>query len=698
MEVAPLVSEVCAIVRSLSTQKRIHVDTEIHPTLDHVEIDPSRFKQVLYNYLSNALKFTPQGGRVIVRVLPEGTTRFRLEVQDNGIGIAPDNMGRLFREFQQIDNGLARSTPGTGLGLALTKRLVEAQGGTVGVRSTPNEGSLFFAVLPRRSSIGKTRRGRTKVSTGPGNRRILVVEDDAVEQGLIVDALTEAGYSVEAVETGADALAICQRQFFDAITLDLLLPDISGLDLLAQLRTWEHYRDLPVIVVTVVADTRSLAGFAVHDVLPKPLDGGALVESLRRAGLQSETPGGILVVDDDPRARRLLEAALAQIGQRAICRSSAEGALDAVDKLRPAAIILDLDDARDGRLRVPRTAAPSAQARAHAGPRVDGEGIGPGRIATAPKIGSGRRVQERDRGRRVAPRVAGVSHGAPAGGGEVAMHKKIPILIVDDNATNLKLVTYILTGQGYDVNTATDIESASRAIHDPTSATRTHGLAVARRRRPRVDAAPQGGPGDPGHHCARRHRVRHEGRRGPRALGRLRRIHRQTHRHARVAADRRRVPRRHRNPGAVMSDSPTILLVEDNATTRKMVKYALETSGFVVLEAPDAQTALRIMAEKQPALVLQDLILPDMDGFVLVNELRRCARVPGVPILAFSGMVSEREEARMSAVGFDDIVPKPIEPSRLIPIVRAHLPAADASTERFGEGKRLCSPMTTRTS
>src|SRR5439155_4334577 len=113
-------------------------------------LDPARLKQVLYNYLSNALKFTPEAGKVSVQAMPEGRDTFRIEVADTGIGIAPEDMERLFIEFEQLDQSTAKKYQGTGLGLALTKRMVEAQGGTVGVQSTLGQGSVFSAVLPRR--------------------------------------------------------------------------------------------------------------------------------------------------------------------------------------------------------------------------------------------------------------------------------------------------------------------------------------------------------------------------------------------------------------------------------------------------------------------------------------------------------------------------------------------------------------------
>jgi PAS domain S-box-containing protein len=151
IRVDSIIEEVCAILRTGAAAKRLKLEVEVDPAVREVVGDPARFKQILYNYLSNAIKFTQDEGRVVVRALAAGPDGFRLEVEDTGIGIAPSDMGRLFAEFQQLDEGRAKRHPGTGLGLALTKRLVEAHGGTVGVASEPGRGSTFHAVLPRRA-------------------------------------------------------------------------------------------------------------------------------------------------------------------------------------------------------------------------------------------------------------------------------------------------------------------------------------------------------------------------------------------------------------------------------------------------------------------------------------------------------------------------------------------------------------------
>jgi signal transduction histidine kinase len=141
---APLVQEVRDVIRPLAERKQIRLYTDVPAGFSAV-LDRGRFKQILYNYLSNAVKFTPEGGSIRVRILPADEW-FRLEVEDTGVGIPPEETSRLFQDFQQFSN--ARGYQGTGLGLALTRHIVEAQGGTVGVRSTPGSGSVFSAVLP----------------------------------------------------------------------------------------------------------------------------------------------------------------------------------------------------------------------------------------------------------------------------------------------------------------------------------------------------------------------------------------------------------------------------------------------------------------------------------------------------------------------------------------------------------------------
>lgn len=338
-----LIGEVLGVLRTTVAAKSIEVTTEVDPEVREVFLDASRLKQVLYNYISNALKFTPEGGRILVRAQPEAGATFRLEVHDTGSGIGPQDLPRLFVEFQQLESGANKKHGGTGLGLALTKRLVEAQGGTIGVESTLGTGSVFYAILPRHARSG-TPMPPPRGADGrhPDSPAILVIEDDERDQSILVRTLTEAGFAVDAVATGAQALARCRLHTYAAITLDLLLPDMSGLDVLQEIGKGERNRHAPVIVVTVVTEDGATGAFPVHDLLPKPLEREALLDSLTRAGVLPDRDGPILIVEDDSASAKLMATTLGQMGYDAVIASNGLAGLELADHTPPAAIILDL--------------------------------------------------------------------------------------------------------------------------------------------------------------------------------------------------------------------------------------------------------------------------------------------------------------------------------------------------------------------
>jgi PAS domain S-box-containing protein len=335
------VREVTDILRGLAAERKIQISSDISPEITIVNIDPAKLKQVLYNYLSNALKFTPERGAVTVRIRPEANDRFRIEVEDSGIGIAAKDMHRLFVEFQQLDGGRAKKYGGTGLGLSLTKRIVEAQGGTVSVQSVVGGGSIFAAVLPRVLLSSEEAIAPLPAAPNIKGRPILVIEDDRADREWLVRTLTNAGYLVEAAVTGAEAVKLCNEQTFAAITLDLLLPDASGWDVLREIRSIPLNRQVPAIAVTVSRDRGLSSAFVLQDYLVKPVNDTILLQALRQAGVHSGN-GAVLIVDNDRGSLKLISANLNQLGYRAVGVESAEEALELVHKDRPAVIVLEL--------------------------------------------------------------------------------------------------------------------------------------------------------------------------------------------------------------------------------------------------------------------------------------------------------------------------------------------------------------------
>jgi len=338
-----LVAEVKGIVRALAARKRVVVEEELDPEVEQVVLDPGKLKQVLYNYLSNAVKFTEEGGRVVIRVKSEGEGAFAIEVEDSGIGIEAEEQGLLFSDFYQLDAGPGKRQAGTGLGLALTKKIVEAQGGRVGVRSQLGQGSCFSAVLPRRAAAAPPEPEVQVVAPGVDRgASILVVEDDARDRAWLVKVLKEAGYTVSAAATGAEAVQLSRERDFQAVTLDLLLPDMSGWEALRALREEGRSRDVATVVVSVVAEREAGAAFLIDGFLVKPASSPELLSALKAAGVPPRRDGPVLVVDDDPGALRLMELALRGLGYEPVCCSDARSGLHAAETAKPGAVILDL--------------------------------------------------------------------------------------------------------------------------------------------------------------------------------------------------------------------------------------------------------------------------------------------------------------------------------------------------------------------
>ncbi|MGE0395821.1 MAG: response regulator [Kofleriaceae bacterium] len=336
-----LAAEVLAVLKTATAKQHVTIETAIAPEVDALVLDPARLKQVLYNYLSNAIKFSPPRATVHLRAIAEGADHVRIEVEDHGPGISAADLARLFTDFQQVAEG-AKKAGGTGLGLALTKRLVEAQGGTVGVRSAIDAGSTFHVVLPRELRTDSATLAVAPIAIArPGAPTILVIEDDQADRTHLVATLANAGFSVEAVGTGAEALARCRERRYDAITLDLMLPDLPGLEVLEKLREGDN-QSCPVIVVTVVAEAGAVAGFAVHDLLSKPLSETALLHSLRRAGVTPNTDTIVLVVDDDAASLKVMAATLTQLGYEPVCEQDPIRGLRMATEEPPGAIVLDL--------------------------------------------------------------------------------------------------------------------------------------------------------------------------------------------------------------------------------------------------------------------------------------------------------------------------------------------------------------------
>ena len=342
-DLSVLVREVQDILHAEILRKHLRIVVDIEQSLGSLVLDTGRLKQVLYNYLSNAIKFTLEGGLIIVRGTASGARHFRLEVEDTGVGIAAADLPRLFTAYQQLDAGSTKKYEGSGLGLALTRRLVMAQGGTVGVSSELGTGSVFHAVLNRVHGTDEARSAPPEhQSANAAEPRLLVIHDGREDSPRLVEGLTAAGFRVDATATGEQAVEHARHREYDAITLGLLLPDQCGLRALQSIRAGGLSRESPVVGVTMRADAKTSATFAIADVLSKPIRTEEIVAAMARFRLRGASPTRVMVIDDDPFALDLMRATLKSIGMDAVCVPDGRTALRELDRHQPDAIILDL--------------------------------------------------------------------------------------------------------------------------------------------------------------------------------------------------------------------------------------------------------------------------------------------------------------------------------------------------------------------
>jgi len=347
------------IVEPLALAKRITLHVESLDDLPRLVADRPKVKQILYNLVSNAIKFTPEGGRVVVAaravdhrpdpLLPEGWQGegIVVSVADTGIGIGSEDLERVFLEFEQLDSSYARQQEGTGLGLALTRRLVELHGGRIWVASDVGRGSTFSFVLPLRPGPSTDSRIHEAAELPePSDKRpvVLVVEDEKVGSELLTSYLSKNGYAVVPARNGAEAIDLARRLRPAAITLDILLPDTDGMEVLATLQSLPETREIPVVVVSL-SDNREL-GFSLGAAgwLVKPVDREQFLEVVSQvmpAGIRDRRTT-VLVVDDEPETVEFLADLLESRGYRVLRAGSGEEGVRLALEEVPDAMVLDL--------------------------------------------------------------------------------------------------------------------------------------------------------------------------------------------------------------------------------------------------------------------------------------------------------------------------------------------------------------------
>jgi PAS domain S-box-containing protein len=328
-----LVTNVANSMIGMAAEVGVTIDTDLVDDID-VYVDNDRITQVLTNLMSNAIKFSPEGGQVNVRLEVTGQ-RVRFSVIDQGPGIPEAEQHKLFGRFQQLDSSDSRPKDGTGLGLAICKALVEEHRGNVGVNSRPGHGSVFYFELP----ISSTH--KASATGGPASTQVLVVEDDFELATLIKEQLRHEDISCHLVSNKLDCLEYLQKNTPEVILLDLLLPDGNGLEIVDFLRNHADLHNVPVVVMSGDTTQKDFALPLVFEFVPKPFDQPMLVAALSRA-LGSIQSKRALLIDDDPDTRAVLAAQLKSLSIESMQAGDGEEAIAILQNEVPDLIVLDV--------------------------------------------------------------------------------------------------------------------------------------------------------------------------------------------------------------------------------------------------------------------------------------------------------------------------------------------------------------------
>ncbi|KWT76825.1 two-component system sensor histidine kinase [Candidatus Magnetominusculus xianensis] len=351
-----------SIIKEKAQANSIALKLNIQESVGEMYADSRKFKQIVYNLLSNAVKFTPAHGSVTLdaSVITADSGKFlEVFVADTGIGMSEEGMKKLFRPFEQIDGSLSRKYEGTGLGLAMVKRLIELHGGTIEVESEEGKGSKFTFRIPYRENMSleveppsirySEEKGQVASLGQPPQKKheplVLIVEDDPMSAELLSIQLESEGYRTIQAATALSGLELAGQEIPDLITLDIMLPDMHGLDFLKKMKETDEIRHIPVVIISMVSDKSEGFSLGASNVLQKPVSKDELIAAVRHLGILPEDTAKqlkVLVVDDDPKAVEIVSQYLQNEGCEVFKAYGGQEAVDTAKREMPDLIVLDL--------------------------------------------------------------------------------------------------------------------------------------------------------------------------------------------------------------------------------------------------------------------------------------------------------------------------------------------------------------------
>lgn len=352
-----LVSDVCSTIKPLILKNKNNLELRCEEDMGEMHGDLTKVRQTLFNLLSNASKFTENG---VISLSAEACVIkerefIKFTVSDTGIGMSEEQLAKVWEAFSQADPSTTRKYGGTGLGLAITKRFCLMMDGDVLVKSEPNKGSAFTVILPRKLEQGQKINPTLKPSFTPtvkldanvtqelpaGATQILCIDDDPTVHDLMRRFLHREGFKVFTAGGGKEGVEMAKKIKPDAITLDVMMPEMDGWNVLTTLKSDPEVADIPVIMLSMVDDKNMGFTLGASEYLTKPIQRDRLFALLNKyRANQDNSP--VLVVDDEDTLRSVVSMMLKKGGWSVMEACNGKEALDLVKQTIPCMILLDL--------------------------------------------------------------------------------------------------------------------------------------------------------------------------------------------------------------------------------------------------------------------------------------------------------------------------------------------------------------------
>ena len=680
----------------LAREKQIELIHEIPSDIPAIESDEIRVSQILQNLISNAVKFT-DSGTVSVSVHTDQEKIF-VRVEDTGIGIEESDLPYIFDEFRQVDGSSARRHEGTGLGLTIAHKAARMLGGDLSAESTPGEGSAFTLELPLiwkgRPYTHETVELSAPSVLKPKQKTILVVDDEPEMAKMITGYLEQEGYNTVAATSGKQALQVAARMQPFAITLDILMPEMDGWEVLQGLKSSPATRDIPVIVVSVTEDRET--GFALGAVgsVTKPVSKERLVSEIRRIGEPQAST--VMIVDDDDLERREMIRMVEEAGLKPVVAEDGEVCLRLLKQQIPDILILDL--------MMPKVDGFTVLERIRAAPETSDL---PVIVVSAKDLTS----EDRKRLKGNISSILAKNASAPE-----ALFKELKsvlakleneaqmpevskassparILLVEDNEAAIIQVRSVLESAGYAVDVAKGGQEAISYMARTTPDAIILDLMM-----PHVDGFEvletiRGKPAtanlpvlvltakdltaqDFSRLSANNiQQLVQKGDVDRKSL--LSKVGTMVH----GKNDTKRLDANHfkqetpkTDTGKMDGQPATILIVEDNPDNMTTIKAVLQ-NRYRILEATNGETGLRMVEEYHPDLVLLDMALPGMDGITVVRRLKDSRELGSIPVIAMTAKVMKGDREEILEAGCHDYIAKPIDPEACLETINKWIQA-----------------------